>query len=209
MDDEESRGKGKFVDADERIYALLAVVEDQQNAVRAGIQGMAQERAAMATERVALVQQAEQMKRLSDKLTSAMGQAIPQMAEVAGEASQKAFRSMLSVMGQVLAANVAQSAQPELDKFKTAVAEAGAVQLQLGKAVKDFRRDWLLVVAGLLASAVVAASLIAFGAMYWQRQELAKFTAERDKLTAEIKALQEQEQAEQAKRNNGRKPTGK
>ena len=39
----------KFSAADERIFALLAIVEDQQTAVRAGLQGLAQERAALAT----------------------------------------------------------------------------------------------------------------------------------------------------------------
>ena len=66
---------------DERIYALLAMVEDQQTAVRAGIEGMVQERAALAKERVALVQQAEKMERLSDKLSGLLLGAIPKVAE--------------------------------------------------------------------------------------------------------------------------------
>ena len=197
-------GPGKFSDADERIFALLSVVEDQQTAVRAGIQGLAQERAAMATERVALVQQAEQMKRISDKLTAALATAIPQMAQTAGEASRAAFREMLVLAGQAMSESVARSAQPELDKFKTAVAEAGAVQLQLGKAVKDFRRDWTWIVAFAIASLVVSAGLVAYGATWSQRSELRELEAQRDKLSAEVKALQEQ--AEQARRNNGRKP---
>ena len=82
MDDSASSGKGKFSDADERIFALLAIVEDQQTAVRAGLQGLAQERAALATERVALVQQAEKMERLSDKLSGLLVGAIPTLADV-------------------------------------------------------------------------------------------------------------------------------
>ena len=197
-------GSGKLSDADERIFALLSVVEEQQTAVRAGIQGLAQERAAMATERVALVQQAEQMKRISDKLTAALATAIPQMAQSAGEASKESFRQMLAASGKAVAESVARSAQPELDKFKTAVAEAGAVQLQLGKAVKDFRRDWTWIIAFAIASLVVSAGLVAYGATWSQRSELRELESQRDKLSAEVKELQEQ--AEQAKRNNVRKP---
>lgn len=197
-------GPGKFSDADERIYALLSVVEDQQTAVRAGIQGLALERAAMATERVALVQQAEQMKRLTDKLATAIGQAIPQMAESAGEASQKAFRRMLAAMAQEMAANVARSAQPELDKFKTAVAQAGVVQSQLGAAVKDFQRKWVWVVAFAITGLVLAAMVVAYGTVWWQLSEIGQLEAQRDKLRTEVSALHEQ--VEQGGRSIGRKP---
>ena len=195
---------GKFSDADERIYALLSVVEDQQTAVRAGIQGLALERAAMATERVALVQQAEQMKRLNDKLVSAVGAAIPQMAQTAGEASRAALAEMLKLSGEAAAKAAAKTALPELAKFTAAVESAAAVQIQLGAAVKDFQRKWAWVVAFAIAGLVLAAALVAHGAVWWQRSELEQLEAQRDKLRTEINALQEQ--AEQGRRNNGRKP---
>ena len=201
---DEAAPNGNFADADERIFALLAVVEDQQTAVRAGIQGMAQERAALATERVALVQQAEQMKRLTDKMLSAVGTAIPQMAQTAGEASRAALAEMLKVSGEAAARAAAKEAKPELAKFTAAVESAAAVQLQLGAAVKDFQRKWAWVVAFAIGATVAAAALASYGAVFWQRQELDKLIAARDKLTVEVNALQEQ--AEQARRNNGRKP---
>ena len=100
---------GKFSAADERIFALLAIVEDQQTAVRAGLQGLAQERAALATERVALVQQAEKMERLSDKIASAILQAIPKLADSAGQAAGVSVTRALqgTVVTAVHAAGVA------------------------------------------------------------------------------------------------------
>lgn len=195
---------GKFSDADERVYALLSVVEDQQTAVRAGIQGLALERAAMATERVALVQQAEQMKRLTDKLVSAVGAAIPQMAQTAGAASRAALAEMLKLSGEAAAQAAAKTALPELAKFTAAVESAAAVQIQLGVAVKDFQRKWAWVVAFAIAGLVLAAALVAYGAVWWQLREIGQLEAQRDRLTTEINALQAQ--AEQGRRNNGRKP---
>ena len=197
-------GPGKFSDADERIFALLSLAEDQQTAVRAGIQGLAQERAAMATERVALVQQAEHMKRLTDKLTAALGQAIPQMAHAAGEAAGATFRGMLATVGQEAAGIAARAAKPELDKFKGAVDSAAAVQLEMKKAGKDFQRRWAWVTAFAIVGMILAAALVAYGAVWWQLRELGQLEARRDKLTAEVNGLQEQ--AEQAKRSNVRKP---
>ena len=207
MDRPAADSSGKFSDADERIFALLAIVEDQQTAVRAGIQGMAQERAALATERVALVQQAEQLKRLTDKLVGVIGAAIPQMAQSAGDASREAFRKMLVAAGQEVSGAVARSAKPELDKFAAAIDLASAVQLQLDMAVKDFRRKWAWVVAFAMAGLVLAAALVAYGTVWWQGREFEQLQSKRDQLSAEVKTLQGQAAlADQAKRNNGRKP---
>lgn len=193
-----------FGGADERIFALLGVAEEQQTAVRAGIEGMALERGALATERVALVQQAEQMKRLTDKMLSAVGTAIPQMAQTAGEASRAALAEILKVSGEAAASAASKGVKPELAKFTAAAESAAAVQIQLGAAVKDFQRKWAWVAAFAIVGMVVSAALVAYGAVWWQLRELGELKVQRDQLKTEVSALQEQ--AEQAKRNNGRKP---
>ena len=193
--------------AEERIYALLAVAEEQQTAVWAGVEGMALERAAMATARVALVQQADQLKGLTDKLLSAVGTAIPLMAQTAGQASGAALGEILKTSGSVAAAAASKGVQPELAKFTAAAGAAAAVQIQLGAAVKDFKRKWTWVAAFAIAGMVVSAALVAYGAVWWQLRELGELKMQRDQLKTEVGALQEQ--AEQARRNNGRKPTGK
>ena len=207
MDDGASSGKAKFSHADERIFALLAIVEDQQTAVRAGLQGLTQERAALATERVALVQQAQKMERLSDKLSGLLVGAIPKMAQTAGEASRAAFLAMLRQTGEQAAGIAAKAAKPELDKFKAAVDSAAAMQLQLRAAVKDFQRQWAWVVAFAIGATVVAAALVSYGAVWWQLRELGQLQAQRNQLRSEVNALKVQaDQAEQGKRNNGHKP---
>ena len=189
---------------DERIYALLAMVEDQQTAVRAGLEGLAQERAALATERVALVQQAEKMERLSDKLSGQLLGAVPKVADSAGQAAAAAVAKVLQGTVVTAIGIAATAAQPTLDSFKEAVGSAGAVQLELKQAVKDFRREWkwtgVLVIMGMLA----AAALIMAGSIWLETEKVGQLLSQKTKLTAEVGALQEQ--AEQAKRNNGRKP---
>ena len=194
---------GKFNKADERIYALLSIVEDQQTAVRAGIEGLAVERGVMATARVALVEQAKRMESLTDKLVSAVVAAIPVMAKTAGEASRAALAETLRLSGEAAAKAAADAALPELAKFTAAVESAAAVQIQLGAAVKDFQRKWAWVVAFAIAGLILAVALVTYGAVWWQLRELEQLEAQRDKLTTEINALQAQ--AEQGRRNNGRK----
>ena len=203
MDDSASSGKGKFSDADERIFALLAIVEDQQTAVRAGLQGLAQERAALATERVALVQQAEKMGRLSDKLSGLLVGAIPTLADRAGQAAGVSVTRALqgTVATAIHAAGVA--AQPTLYGFAQAVKSAAAVQLELKNAVEDFRRQWKWAVVFAILGMLLAAGLVTAGSVWLQTNEVAQLMAQKNKLSVEVNALQEQ--ADQARRNNGRK----
>ena len=204
MDDTASDARPeKFSAADERIFALLAIVEDQQTAVRAGLQGLAQERAALATERVALVQQAEKMGLLSDKIASAILQALPKLADSAGQAAGLCVTRALqsTVVTAVHAAGVA--AQPTLDGFTEAVKSAAAVQLELKNAVEDFKRQWKWAVVFAILGMLLAAGLVTAGSVWLQTNEVAQLMAQKNKLSAEVNALQEQ--ADQARRNNGRK----
>ena len=202
MDDGASSGKAKFSHADERIFALLAIVEDQQTAVRASLQGIAQERAALATERVALVQQAEKMGLLSDKIASAILQALPKLADSAGQAAGVCVTRALqgTVVTAVHAAGVA--AQPTLDGFAQAVKSAAAVQLELKNAVEDFRCQWKWAVVFAVLGMLLAAGLVTAGSVWLQMNEVTQLMAQKNKLTAEVNALQEQAEA---RRNNGRK----
>ena len=158
---------------------------------------MALERAAMAKERVALVQQTGAMKKLADELTKTVLKALPQMAQAAVE---KALAGAAETSTQ--AATLA--AKPTLASHSGAVQSANAVQLALKQAVKDFTRQWTWVTASATAGAILAAALVSWGLVWWQRQELQSLAAERDKLSAEVNALQGQ--ADQTRRNGARRP---
>ena len=207
MDDDSSQQPGAASKVDERIYALLAMIEDQQTAVRAGLEGLAQERAALATERVALVQQAERMERLSDKLSGQLLGAIPRVVDSAGQAASVAVAKVLEGTAAAAVQAAATAAKPTLDGLKEAVSWADATQLQLRTAVKNFRREWMWATGLAVLGMIVAAALITMGSVWLETEKIAQLMEQKSKLTAEISALQEQ--VEQGRRNGGRKPTGK
>ena len=70
--------------------------------------------------------------------------------------------------------------------------------------VKDFSRKWTWVAASATAGAILTAALVSWGLVWWQRKELQSLAAERDKLSAEVNALQGQ--ADQTRRNGARRP---
>jgi hypothetical protein len=72
MDDGKPSLEGKFSDVDERNIALLSVVEDQQTAVRAGIQGMAIERVKLHTVRASPRRSTASMPPTRSSMTTAL-----------------------------------------------------------------------------------------------------------------------------------------
>lgn len=151
------------------------------------------------------MQQAEKMERLADKLSGTILQAIPQVANAASQAAGSAVKEELAgtAMTAIHAAGIA--AQPTLDGVKAAASTAAALQLELTKAVTDFRREWKRSIALAIVGMIVAAALITGGSLWLETARINHLLSQETKLTAEVAALQEQ--AEQAKRNNGRKPT--
>ena len=75
--------------------------------------------------------------------------------------------------------------------------------LDLKQAVKDFRGSGSFIAQAIIGL-IVAAALITMGSIWLETEKVDQLLDQKTKLTAEVSALQEQ--AEQARRNNGRKP---
>jgi len=190
--------------ADDRIFGLIAVAEDQQAAVRAGIEGLALERAALAKDRVTLMQAAEQLQKVSEELTKVVLRAAPQMVEAAGKGTREAIKTALVDVGEDTTRVVTSAAQPTFDRVEDTVKAATTVQLQLWATVREIRRKWTWMVACAVAGGVLATGLLAYGAVWWQSRELERLAGQRDQLIGEINGLQGQ--ADQARRNGGKRP---
>lgn len=189
---------------DERIFGLIAIAEDQQAAVRAAIEGLALERAALAKDRVTLVQTAEKMQKLSEELAKVVLRMGPQMLEASGKGATQAVNAALAGVGEETTHIVAAAAKPTLDAVADSVTSAKAVQQQLRNAVRDFGRKWVWIVACAIAGGILVTALLAYGAVRWQMRKLDELRAQRDQLAAEVLAAQSQ--AEQLRRSAGRRP---
>lgn len=191
--------------ADERIYGLIAVAEDQQAAVRAGIEGLALERAALAKDRVTLIQAAERLHQVSEELTKVILRAAPQMVEAAGKGTRDAIKEALLDVSEDTTRVVTSAAQPTFDRVEDTVKAATTVQLGLWDTVRQIRRQWTWMVVGAVAGGVLATAVLAYAAVWWQTRELERLAGQRDQLNAEINGLQGQ--ADQARRNGGKRPS--
>lgn len=190
--------------ADEQIYGLIAIAEDQQAAVQAAIEGLALERAALAKDRVTLLQGAERLHKSSEELIKSVLAAMPQIIEAVGTGARQAIQASLVDIGADATRAVTAAAQPTIDQVHQTVKAATTVQRQLGAAVQSFGRDWKRMVALAIVAGVAIAALFAGAAVWWQVREIEQLTAQRDALTAEIASLQGQ--SDQARRNGSKRP---
>lgn len=191
-------------DGSERIFGLIAVAEDQQAAVRAALEGLAQERAGLAKDRVLLVQSTEMIQKLTEEMFKKVLKTVPQIEESSSKAATAAVKAALAGVGAETTKMVADAAKPMLAQIADSVTTAGTVQQQLQQASSEFGRRWLTMIVIGFTFLLLLVAMASYAAVYIQKQEVEKLQVERTKLTAELANLQEQ--VDQAKRSGGRKP---
>ena len=191
---------------EQQIFGLLQLADAQQSAVQAGLEGLALERAALATERAALAQQAAVLQRACEALVKASVGAMPQMAQASATAATRAVEAALAGVAEAAIQTAAEAARPAAESLAESVRSAAQVQHALRQAVSEFGRKWTAIAVLAISGAVLAAGLVSYGTVWWERRELGQLAAQRDQLAAEVNALREQAQAEQARRSSGRRP---
>ncbi len=189
---------------EERIFGLLTLAEDQQIAVRAGIEGLALERAAFAKERVALAQQLEALRSYSPQMINVIVEAGVQVSKISAKAANDAVKAALAEAGETAMREAVAATKSTLDGFSSAVGSAVTERRELKRAVEEFRRKYLFFACCITAAAIMAIVLVAYLMASKERQEVAALAERREALTAEVNVLQGQ--VDQLKRGGGRRP---
>lgn len=189
---------------EERIFGLLTLAEDQQIAVRAGIEALALERAEFAKERVALAQQLEAMRSYSPQMVNVIANAGFEVSKISAKAANDAVKAALAEAGETAMKDAVAATKSTLEGLSSAVGSAVTERRELKRAVEEFRRKWLFLACCIAAAAIMTIVLVAYLMSSKERQEVAALTERREALTAEVNALQGQ--IDQAKRGAGRRP---
>ena len=174
-------------DAEQFLYGLMALAEEQQAAVGAALAGLAAEREALAVERAALGKQAEAVRGETVRLRQAAAELGPGLARAAGAAVE---RSLVGAGGTAVAA-VEAAAQPVLARLDGMAAQAGAAEAALRRVVGW--ASWRLLGRGAAVAAAVAGLLwlAHLSVWWWAERDVALSQAQRSLLLADIAGLQE------------------
>ncbi|MBE9610909.1 hypothetical protein [Chitinilyticum piscinae] len=178
------------MDAQQQLFGLMALAEDQQKAVQAAIEALEAERETLQREREAFKQATSAAAGVVVEVKQAAAAAIPGVQKAAENAVGAAVRVSLAGASQA-AANALETASSPILSALTGVVRAGeSAADRLNAASAAFGWRWATVAGGISAGAIVAVSLVAWGAVWWQRGEVESLQAERQALATDVARLQ-------------------
>ncbi len=152
------------MEAQQQLFGLMTVAEDQQKAIQAAIEGLVAERQALAKERAALAQAA---------LT---------VQKAVGVAIGAAVRESMAGVSQTAVAAFAQAAGPFTREVQSIAKQAKAAAEEVAGAAQ-----WLgLRAVGVAVGCVVVVGLAAWGMVAWQRHEVDALMGQQAQLAAQV-----------------------
>ena len=162
-----------------QLYDLMATAEQHQQAVKAAIQGLAEEQAALS-------QAAASMSGVVGDVKQATAEAVPVIHEAVSASVAKSLASASDEAAKALS----EAAKPILDSLSSVVRAADAIEGKLSRATASFGWKWIALAGGAAAGGIVAVVLIGWLSIWWQRHEVQSLLDQKAALQGEVVELQ-------------------
>ena len=167
------------MDAQQQLFGLMAVAEEHQKAVKAALDGLTAERAALAKERAAVAQAAASVAGVAGEVRKA-----------AAEAVGASVRQSLAGASDAAAKALGEASRPIVGQLSGVVKAAGEAEGKLSGAVAAFGWRWAMLAGGAAAGGIVAVLLAAWLAVWWQRHQVESLSEQKAALLGEVAQLQ-------------------
>lgn len=177
-------------DAEQALFGLMAVAEEQQGAVRDALAGLVAQREALDRQEARLEGCAAMIQTEVARLRRAVDQVGPGLALATRGAATQAVEQGLAGAGRTATAAVAEASRPMLERLEGVAAQAGAVEASLKRIVAwaSWRLlGWGVVVVGCLAGLLWLAHLSVW---WWAERDIRLLQAQRSLLQSEIVGLE-------------------
>lgn len=173
------------MEAQQQLFGLMAVAEEHQKAVKAAIDGLIAERAALAKERAAVAQAAASVAGVAGEVRKAAADSIPAMQKAAGEAVGASVRQSLVGASDAAAKALGEAAKPVIGSLSGVVQAASDAEGSMRNAGAWFAWKWVAVAAGGLGGVCLAVYL----ALAWQLHQVRNLREEKAELEANVADL--------------------
>jgi len=174
------------MDAQQQLFGLMAVAEEHQKAVKAVIDELTAERAALAKERAAVAQAAASVAGVAGDVKRAAADAIPAMQKAVGEAVGASVRQSLAGASDAAAKALGEAAKPVIGSLSGVVQAAHEAEGSMRNAGAWFAFKWVAVAAG----GLVGVCLVAYASLAWQLHQVSSLRDEKAELEANVSALE-------------------
>jgi len=173
----------KAGEAEQRLFGLMAVAEEQQAAVREALDGLAAARTGLAQERAHLGEAVEAVRTEAGWLRTTAGDLGPNLAWRTEVAAKEAVKEELAGAGTLAVKAVEAAAQPLLTQLSGVAAQAGAVEAGLRRVAAW--ASWRLLGRGVAVVALLAGLLWLADLSVWWWTEIGVLRGIRDELAAQ------------------------
>ena len=161
------------MDTEQKLFGMMAVLEDQQKAVQAAIDGLAAERASTKKEREFMAQVLLAVKDAAGGVRKAAGDAV---ADSVSKSLVGASEAAVEALGE--------AAKPVIGRLEGVARAVGGAEDRLNGAVASFGWKWATLAGGAAAGAILAVLLVAWISVGWQRHQVETLSEE----VAQLKA---------------------
>lgn len=177
------------MDAQQQLFGLMTVAEEHQKAVKAAIDGLTAELAALAKERVAVAQAAASVAGVAGEVRKAAADALPAIQKAAGDAVGASVGQSLAGASKAAAEALSEASKPIVGQLSGVLKAAGEAEGQLSSAVAAFGWRWSVLVGGAAAVGIAALLLAAWLAVWWQRHQVESLSEQKAALMSEVAQL--------------------
>ena len=179
----------KAGEAEQRLFGLMAVAEEQQAAVRDALEGLAAARTGLAQERAQLGKVVQAVQSEAEWLQTTAAELGPNLAWRTEVAAREAVKEALAGAGALAVTAVEAAAQPMLTQLSEVAAQAGAVEASLRRVVAW--ASWRLLGRGVAVVALLAGLLwlADLSVWWWTERDMDRARSERMALQTEISVL--------------------
>lgn len=170
------------MDAEEKLFGLMAIAEEQQGSVAAAVKVLADERAQCAKERQALARMLQEIGKVASAAPSIVERAVR-------DALTKSLDQTVNARSTELQRAFAAATKPAINELASIVERTSAIEEGLRRALAWVSWRWLGVIAGLGAGAMFVIWIASITTVAWQNYQVTSLMHERADLEADIVRL--------------------
>jgi len=174
------------MDAQQQLFGLMALAEEHQKAVQAAIEGLADERAALAVERVAVAEAAASVAGVADAVRRATADVVPALQGAAAKVLAASVKQSLAGVADTAAKALGEATKPVIGSLSSVVQAAGEAEDSMRSAGAWFAWKWVAVAGG----GAVGVCLLAYASLAWQLHQVESLREEKAALQDEVVQLQ-------------------
>ena len=177
------------MDPQAQLFSLMNVAEEQQKAVQAAIGGLAAERQALAQERVAIHQIAQQAAQAAGQMHQAALQSVPAVQQAASQSVATSVASSMKDVSATAATALKKACQPVMESLSAEATKANEAAALLHSEAQVFSGKLILILLGFALAVVAALFAGAWGVVQYERSEVSSLSDEKARLQSEVAQL--------------------